>query len=282
MTKPLSSVRLYLSLLFSCFFCSVAFAQKNYFYFDKPIEMPWGSDVVYVYQVPVDSVDSVVYGNRRLTPQTPWMKHPLYIMKSNAFDSLFNTVVVAPGYYIIANAQQSIVNLNIRRKAAFYSRITDMRDLLLLETKNNDHTPVTDARITLGGKPLTYNDLLRAYVLDVKDGERLEIRKGNDVEFYMANKTRYKPYEPYYNNDNYYGRIRGKEPVAYKGYVVTNKPKYLPGDTVKYKAYLLNAKTNKPIDEPIAVTLSNYPPFQIHTIQPQAPGVYYSEFVLGD
>ncbi|HLW33122.1 MAG TPA: hypothetical protein VKX40_12715, partial [Aequorivita sp.] len=40
----------------------------------------------------------------------------------------------------------------------------------------------------------------------------------------------------------------------YKGYLIFNKPKYRPGDTVKFKSFLVN-KRGKPHDKPVSVFL---------------------------
>lgn len=40
----------------------------------------------------------------------------------------------------------------------------------------------------------------------------------------------------------------------WRGYLVFNKPKYLPGDTVKYKAFVTNLK-GKPLTDSVTVAL---------------------------
>ncbi|KAA3620933.1 MAG: hypothetical protein DWQ02_28610, partial [Bacteroidetes bacterium] len=68
----------------------------------------------------------------------------------------------------------------------------------------------------------------------------------------------------------------------HKGYMVFNKPKYLPGDTVKVKAYLVNNK-GKPVDEQVtAVLRGTYGEFHIGDIDPYQKGGYEFEFTLHD
>lgn len=70
------------------------------------------------------------------------------------------------------------------------------------------------------------------------------------------------------------------------GYMVFNKPKYQPGDTVKFKAYILNRR-GKQVNHPLDMWLQysnkgRYTDSKIRSIQPQSPSAYLHEFVLGD
>jgi hypothetical protein len=58
-------------------------------------------------------------------------------------------------------------------------------------------------------------------------------------------------FDPYHCN--YYNKFSEK----HKGYLVFNKPKYMPGDTVKFKAFIINKK-GKPIKGKVDVMLGKY------------------------
>lgn len=69
----------------------------------------------------------------------------------------------------------------------------------------------------------------------------------------------------------------------YYGYLVLNKPKYRPGETVRFKAYVTNSK-REPINQTLDLVL-----FQrgqsdkfLQQVQPYAPGGYEGSFVLDD
>ena len=105
--------------------------------------------------------------------------------------------------------------------------------------------------------------------------------------FYMARSvrslfdyTRIRPPGIYYR----VRKIFNTEP--YSGYVVLNKPKYKPGDTVKLKAYIVTAK-GKPAKHKITFRLnqyysSNVPAKTLAEVAPYRPGAYIYEFVLHD
>lgn len=66
------------------------------------------------------------------------------------------------------------------------------------------------------------------------------------------------------------------------GYLVFNKPKYLPGDTVKFKAFLSTTK-GKPIDKMVNVILKNgSKDIKLTKLAPYRSGGYKYEFYLDD
>ncbi|QSE96507.1 carboxypeptidase-like regulatory domain-containing protein [Fulvivirga lutea] len=69
----------------------------------------------------------------------------------------------------------------------------------------------------------------------------------------------------------------------YGGYIALNKPKYKPGDTVKFKAYIIKKNYNG-FNKPLTLTVGNYAnKFKnLGKIKPTRRGVYIHEFVLHD
>jgi TonB-dependent SusC/RagA subfamily outer membrane receptor len=85
-------------------------------------------------------------------------------------------------------------------------------------------------------------------------------------------------FDDYYCDYYTYNKFRNK----HTGYMVFNKPKYLPGDTVKFKAYLVTKKGN-PIDKNVHVILQNYrKDIELTELAPYNRGGYKYEFYLHD
>ncbi|HYW95016.1 MAG TPA: hypothetical protein VE870_05470, partial [Bacteroidales bacterium] len=79
----------------------------------------------------------------------------------------------------------------------------------------------------------------------------------------------------YYCDYNYPGRNT-------KGYMVFNKPKYMPGDTVRFKAYLMD-RHNRPLDEEMYVLLFSANKIDtLTTLKPYREGGYDFSFFLHD
>lgn len=68
----------------------------------------------------------------------------------------------------------------------------------------------------------------------------------------------------------------------YKGYLVFNKPKYQPGDTVKFKSYLIKNKGNA-VKKPVNVILRGYgKKIKFPILHPYTDGAFESQFGLHD
>ncbi|MEM8897380.1 MAG: hypothetical protein AAGC85_04715 [Bacteroidota bacterium] len=76
-------------------------------------------------------------------------------------------------------------------------------------------------------------------------------------------------FNPYYCSNFY------KE---FGGYLITNKPKYLPGDTVKVKAFILG-KRDKPFKKDLQLFVDNKQLFEVSSVR---PGCYVAEFTIED
>ena len=69
----------------------------------------------------------------------------------------------------------------------------------------------------------------------------------------------------------------------FRGFLITNKPLYQPGDTVKYKAFVVDAK-GKPVKEKVILFLNHYGKSvkKLGEVTPYRMGAYEGRFVLHD
>jgi len=69
---------------------------------------------------------------------------------------------------------------------------------------------------------------------------------------------------------------------SYRGYMVFSKPKYMPGDTVKLKAFVVK-ENGKPIDEPADLVIqTRQGRVKLATIRPYRDGGFHYQFPLED
>jgi len=83
----------------------------------------------------------------------------------------------------------------------------------------------------------------------------------------------------------WWGIKRVFEPGPYYGFMLFNKPKYMPGDTVMLKAWVLTGKNKKPFHGETDLNIYLTDPFRrikIATLKPYTPGGYTHSFVLSD
>lgn len=279
-----------LSLSFFLFFFiyNRSFAQVKQYHSDQPKDMVWGSRWGQVYQIPKDSVYKLIIQNKALSPDADWLQQPLLRINIRHFDSLLNTSRLEPGYYVMVAAEQNELRYQFRRKVGVAAELIQLHDKDFIQVKDAAGRLISDAIINSSGKNVPYDPGLKAYPVKMKRKGRITIQKENDIIFFRSHSGKLNngaPAGESNNHNNYYNDYSGYNAatVSYKGYLVTHKPNYLPGDTVKYKAYLLDAATNEPIREALDIYVEGArKTAYIHPVLTQGDGVYFSEFVLGD
>ncbi|MEQ8552812.1 MAG: carboxypeptidase-like regulatory domain-containing protein [Cyclobacteriaceae bacterium] len=82
--------------------------------------------------------------------------------------------------------------------------------------------------------------------------------------------------------DHYYCDMNNRFEEKHSGYLVFNKAKYLPGDTVKFKAFIVNKK-GKPINKDLVVELwANRKSHELAQLSPYRKGGYSHMFIIHD
>ncbi len=82
--------------------------------------------------------------------------------------------------------------------------------------------------------------------------------------------------------DHYYCDMNNRFEEKHSGYLVFNKAKYLPGDTVKFKAFVLNKK-GKPVSKDLMVELwANRKSYKLAQLSPYRKGGYSHMFTIHD
>lgn len=263
-------------------------ARVKHYHFEQARDMVWGSRQGQVYQIPKDSVYELVVRKKALSPDADWLQRPLYRINIGQFDSLLARPEQEPGYYVMVYAQQNELKYEFRRKSGIEAALVQLHNKDFIQVKDATGKLVADALIHFSGKPIKYEPGLKAYPIKMKRKGQITIQKGNDIIFFSSHSGRVSDggfFRGPTKHRDYSSQYSGYYPssIAYKGYLVTNKPTYLPGDTVKYKAYLLDAESSATIIEPMDVSIEGAAKTSfIHSTTTQGDGVYFNEFILGD
>lgn len=266
------------ALLFSCL-CT--FAQTGVPVHQNADKLIFKSEYAYIFKVPEDSVLPYCYRGKTPDPNSKWLQAPVYRLPSNKVDSIWYSKQIPLGHYMVATVRDGIINFYSRNISAFTVRTINMEQERMLIVRDQSGKEVNDAVVSIKGKTIPFNTASKAYVIDPQQGDTVAVRRGNDLQYYITNRYKNQANRYYEQNDYYYENNIYYQNPQYKGYLVTNQPVYKPGDTLRYKAHLLN-KAGKPATDTFEVQLSSYQTMRIHKIMPQAPGIYYGEFVLGD
>lgn len=175
----------------------------------------------------------------------------------------------------------------------YYSIVEDERVMLLLsDTLGN---VISNAVVKQGLKRLKFDETTQAYNTR-RIGDEKIVEVNNDGVFHFIEFE--KKYHYYYRSNFFrstWYRIKnsfyrvfdpGMADIQdkYDGFVVFSKPKYKPGETVRFKAYINH--NGKPYNREAKVSLVSYYPVRVDTtlttLQPYRPGMYEWEFPLSD
>lgn len=168
------------------------------------------------------------------------------------------------------------------------------RDKITLALSDLEGNVVTGAEVRLDGKKFSFDEETALYSLKMPKKERLIEINNNGVYHYVDISGRsvpygYTPVKVKQKNGFFHkiGRLfksRDKKDLdkTFKGTVLTGKPKYRPGDTVKMKAYIADGK-GKFRDKELEVWLNvGRSEKLISKVKPYRPGFYSYEFAMAD
>lgn len=159
-------------------------------------------------------------------------------------------------------------------------------------------TPARDARVTLGHRRLHFDEGLMMYTAgDFRRPRLLTIEHEGVYHFVEVTPpraknagTRYSIYRAnnrhvsrdFRTGKGFFRRLFGRKDYS-AAFLVTNKPKYRPGDTLRWKAFIVQ-RNGRPLDEPVELHLSDYRQLDtlIATVPPYRPGFYEGEFCLAE
>ncbi|RMG83297.1 MAG: hypothetical protein D6714_10010, partial [Bacteroidetes bacterium] len=272
---------------------------------------PAENDRTYIYRISHDEARKLYAGQQ---PEDTWF-HTLV----DTFSNNYYPESLPPGHYMFARAQWEQIEVRFQSVHTLSVEVLNNKRDLRLQVADSSGVAVTDARILFDQKkPIPFDPKTQTYRLKKwnKSGT-LTIETPDEIAFFDLRRKYDKPlivrrYQ--YFSRSKAGRwitlpfralafpvryvYRGvkyrqwhlrkrarkrKQKRALKGYIVTNQPKYLPGDTVKMKAFVTDYKGRIRRDP---VNLVFYgrrgKSFFERTLTPDKAGNVIFEFRLGD
>ncbi|RZL17034.1 MAG: hypothetical protein EOO89_09940 [Pedobacter sp.] len=185
------------------------------------------------------------------------------------------------GYYIYAKPVKEKLEYKLKLFSAIDSKvINNGRDLrVFISDLNGD--PVQNAEVRVGNIKAKFDAASFLYVAPYP-AERVIISiKYNGKYNYVATEPVDIKYN--YKTNDYPTPAEVYKPPVYKGYMVFSKPKYRPGDTVKFKAFVVLADGSAIKNVPVNVNLIGQGfKKEINKIVPYRDGGYEHSFVLKD
>ena len=179
------------------------------------------------------------------------------------------------GYYLSLKVNQNEkAEYSILMNPKFSFSVLGIGEEYFVLVSDSAGLPVPDAKVWLDSSKCTWDSSVGGYkIFDRNLKGKITVKKGNDFTIQtFAQSTRQirgggKPPRDRYNYS---------KPFA-QGYMVSNKPRYRYGDTVFYKAFLVNKKA-KPWKKPVYLSSGHY----FKKLKPTEPGAFDGYFVLND
>lgn len=200
------------------------------------------------------------------------------------------------GHYIALSVVQNTVKMELVGHQFIEAvPMNNEKDLIVKVYDKRDGHLYNHADVRVNRKKIPWNEKMQAYLLPKANAKGiLSVSADGHTAYFELQRSRNNPwirragltlaYSPplRYLWLPFFRRWYHSPDIS--GYAVCNKPKYLPGDTVKLKAFLIHRK-GKPYNGPCEVTISGgglWEKTLEARLSPVTKGAYVYEFVIGD
>jgi hypothetical protein len=244
----------------------------------------------------------------KLYRSKPWRSVEKYLYnKTDSFPTASKQLKKpAPGNYLLVSASNNMLRYELMSFGDIHCKFVNNYQDLALFIHRKDGSIITDARVYLGKKQIAFDASTNTYrINNRKRGGTIKVIHNGSSWYFPTIRTRstrqnvlaklsYYPAKYFEKILRLFGPVKSynyqyfqnSTPYEQKftGFMVFNKPKYKPGDTVKLKAFI-TGKHGRRISKPLILRLTdNY--FGVDTIvaslHPYRKGAYEYQFVLND
>lgn len=274
-------------VLLCCLFTSLCQAQK------KLTESRTNSIYTYIYKTD-DKALYDYYQHSSTNIINNRLQNPVDSFKTGR---PYNDSKLPPGNYIGLYADQNKMQYKLLEKhTAFMQLLSTISQAQVLFTDQDGNVIHNGLTVKYNNKPLVPQPG-GVYTFHAKNNAIITVSYQGVTNFFGLGKNTYfknawlkrewlKIEHLFSAKRNNYVRPQQKD-NNYSGFLVFNKPRYKPHDTVRFKAYIFNGKNKKPLNVPsLLVKLSrNYDNDDdklIGTVSSYRPGSYEYSFVLTD
>ncbi|WP_163214415.1 carboxypeptidase-like regulatory domain-containing protein [Bacteroides sp. 519] len=223
-------------------------------------------------------------------------KEALKLLKTNTYKGIVKTMLHSPkgsftgkswtntpeqGHFIYVNIHKNKVDYSYHPIIPFQVFLFKEYGVLTLQVVDNDGNIRRDAKVKLERDRVPYDPASQTYTVnDESDKEKriltVELNKFQavfDLQKHFVN--------PYWNNDD---DDEDDRPDFYS-YLITDKNKYKPGETIRFKSYALTGRKT-PIKKDLEVWMRtsnrSWSYKKVGTVSPHHPGGFAGEIHLHD
>ena len=184
------------------------------------------------------------------------------------------------GHFLLADVERNEVHYRYAPVIPFHVFLFKEYGVLTLQVVDAEGVIRKDAKVRVGGKAVYYDQDSQTYTDDNWSQKEQHILTVELDKFRTVFDLTKHLVSPWYQND--YGRQNGPE---FYSYLITDKNKYKPGETVRFKSYALS-EHKRPLKQELSLWMrvgSSWRDYKkIMPVIPYHPGGFAGEFQLND
>lgn len=190
------------------------------------------------------------------------------------------TNLPARGHFLLADVERNAVHYRYAPVIPFHVFLFKEYGVLTLQVVDAEGTIRKDAKVRIGGRAVYYDKESQTYTDDNWSQKEYHILTVELDKFRAVFDLRKHLVSPWYQHD--YGQQSGPD---FYSYLITDKNKYKPGETVRFKSYALSGH-KRPLKQDLSLWMrigSSWRDYKkIMPVTPYHPGGYAGEFRLDD
>lgn len=196
------------------------------------------------------------------------------------FDQFTGTWAKRPskGHFLLADIEQNQVHYRYAPVIPFQVFLFKEYGVLTLQVVDEEGAIRKDAKVRLGTRAVYYDEESQTYTDDNWSEKEYHLLTVELDEFRAVFDLRKHLVPPWYNDFRY------PERPAFYSYLITDKNKYKPGETVRFKSYALS-EHKRPLKQELSLwirTDRSYNFKKVLSLTPYHPGGFAGEFQLED
>lgn len=272
----------------------------------------------YTYVLRLSNEEMITYYKLKEKEEFESVEFNSFIKQLQLIDSFYTDtakVSILPyGNYLLLNANRDRIETKLFKNHSFNYSIISGNLKFTCIIYDSIGKPRSDLKVKLNEEVLAYNPMTGYYsatkthkkgTLSIASLNEIEIAPILNTDYHRSNSFIWRKIKysfPVYHflklyhliklrtryatelDDNFIEYSKYSRKKNKVGYMVCNKPKYFPNDTLKFKAYILDSK-HRPIKEDVLLEITkNYysKPIISRTLRQVTPGKFTGEIILSD
>ncbi len=265
-------------------FCILLLSSVNIAHAQKIKELKGYDTLIHVFKLDNSQAEYVTQ-NKKIKDTSFLFTH---LYKDYSRDKFKNDTLPDGNFIIVNITQNDVKYIFLQRSPVDITTRVIGEDVIVYLRLKKDKSLISKSKVKIDGKEISYDEGYGGYVF--KKGN-IDIQKYNNGKVYLSyNYLGESYYMQYILNKGYVGKndngwnYSDNGLIASPGYLLTDKPKYKPLDTLRLKAFLVKLYNGRPLRKKATLTIREDKQKFLFTkkIKSETPGAYMYEWPIPD